>query len=96
MQYIVQQAPTTLIYLNSYCCREWVEGNQLWVQHVSSAASTRADVIHLEEQLDTKLQQRQARETGICPVRRELHSQCFGKEAAGVNDTAITMMNQYT
>lgn len=25
------------------------------------------------------LQQRQARETGICPVRRELFSQCFGK-----------------
>lgn len=26
-----------------------------------------------------RLQQRQARETGICPVRRELYSQCFGK-----------------
>lgn len=26
-----------------------------------------------------KLQQRQARETGICPVRRELYSQCFGE-----------------
>ncbi len=26
-----------------------------------------------------RLQQRQARETGICPVRRELFSQCFGK-----------------
>lgn len=38
------------------------------------------DVVHLQEQLDLKLQQRQARETGICPVRRELYSQCFGKE----------------
>lgn len=28
-----------------------------------------------------RLQQRQARETGICPVRRELYSQCFGKAA---------------
>lgn len=27
-----------------------------------------------------KLQQRQARETGICPVRRELYTQCFGKD----------------
>ena len=26
-----------------------------------------------------RLQQRQARETGICPVRRELYSQCFGE-----------------
>ncbi|XP_026227177.1 axonemal dynein light intermediate polypeptide 1 isoform X2 [Anabas testudineus] len=57
--------------------REWMEGNQLWMQHVSSTPCTRTDVVHLEELLDTKLQQRQARETGICPVRRELYSQCF-------------------
>lgn len=25
-----------------------------------------------------RLKQRQARETGICPIRRELYSQCFG------------------
>ncbi|OXB77858.1 UNVERIFIED_CONTAM: hypothetical protein H355_000613 [Colinus virginianus] len=57
--------------------RSWKEGNQLWVQEVSSAPSTRVDVVKLQEQLDLKLQQRQARETGICPVRRELYSQCF-------------------
>ncbi|EHB17131.1 Axonemal dynein light intermediate polypeptide 1 [Heterocephalus glaber] len=49
--------------------REWVEDTQLWIQQVSSTPSTRMDVVHL--------QQRQARETGICPVRRELYSQCF-------------------
>jgi dynein light intermediate chain, axonemal len=32
----------------------------------------------LQEQLDSQLQQRQARETGICPIREELYSQCFG------------------
>ncbi|NXY81744.1 IDLC protein, partial [Alcedo cyanopectus] len=57
--------------------REWEEDNRLWVQEVSSAPSTRLDVIQLQEQLDLRLQQRQARETGICPVRRELYSQCF-------------------
>ncbi|XP_074540405.1 axonemal dynein light intermediate polypeptide 1 [Halichoeres trimaculatus] len=57
--------------------REWLYGNQLWVQQVSSAPCTRTDVIHLEELLDTKLLQMQARQTGICPVRRELYSQCF-------------------
>ncbi|CAN9513838.1 unnamed protein product [Ophioblennius macclurei] len=57
--------------------REWREGNQLWMQQVSSAPCTRADVVNLEEQLDMKIQQRQARVTGICPVRRELYSQCF-------------------
>ncbi|XP_030638594.1 axonemal dynein light intermediate polypeptide 1 [Chanos chanos] len=57
--------------------REWIENNQLWVQQVSSTPCTRMDVVHLQEQLDLKLQQRQARETGICPVRRELYTQCF-------------------
>ncbi|KAG6928348.1 dynein axonemal light intermediate chain 1 [Chelydra serpentina] len=57
--------------------REWVEDNQLWIQQVSTTPSTRMDVVHLQEELDLKLQQRQARETGICPVRRELYSQCF-------------------
>jgi dynein light intermediate chain len=32
----------------------------------------------LQEQLDQQLQQRHARETGICPIREELYSQCFG------------------
>jgi dynein light intermediate chain len=57
--------------------REWSEEGQLWVQRVSSTPATRLDVTNLQEQLDTLLQQRQARETGICPVRRELYSQCF-------------------
>lgn len=60
-----------------------MEGNQRWMQAVSSAVSTRTEVIQLEELLDTKIQQRQARETGICPIRRELYSQCFGKEPRG-------------
>ncbi|XP_069559914.1 axonemal dynein light intermediate polypeptide 1 [Brachyistius frenatus] len=57
--------------------REWMEGNQLWVQQVSSAPCTRTEVVNLEELLDRKMQQMQARETGICPIRRELYCQCF-------------------
>ncbi|KFV93619.1 Axonemal dynein light intermediate polypeptide 1, partial [Eurypyga helias] len=59
--------------------REWEEGNQRWVQEVSSAPSTRLDVVRLEEQLDLQLQQREGGGGGggICPVRRELYSQCF-------------------
>merc|ERR1711865_974559 len=52
--------------------REWTEDGQLWVQFVSSTPATRLDVINLQEDLDKKLQQRQARETGICPVRDEI------------------------
>ena len=57
--------------------REWSENGQLWVQKVSSEPATRNDVVKLKEELDKRLKQRQARETGICPVRRELFSQCF-------------------
>merc|ERR1711865_343016 len=57
--------------------REWTEDGQLWVQFVSSTPATRLDVINLQEDLDKKLQERQARETGICPVREELYAQCF-------------------
>jgi dynein light intermediate chain len=58
--------------------KEWTEDGQLWVQYVSSTPATRLDVVNLQEQLDLRLQQRQARETGICPVREELYAQCFG------------------
>jgi dynein light intermediate chain len=57
--------------------REWTNEGQLWVQYVSSTPATRLDVINLQEKLDQQLQQRQARETGICPVREELYAQCF-------------------
>lgn len=78
------EEPTSCLYGYSLCAsaapfREWTENSQLWVQQVASTPCTRMDVVHLQEQLDLKLQQRQARETGICPVRRELYTQCFGK-----------------
>ncbi|XP_011255828.1 axonemal dynein light intermediate polypeptide 1 [Camponotus floridanus] len=57
--------------------KEWEEDGQIWTQRVSSTPATRLDVINLQEQLDMRLQQRQARETGICPVRRQLYTQCF-------------------
>jgi len=57
--------------------REWTEEGQLWIQYVSSTPATRLDVITLQEHLDRRLQERQARETGICPVREELYAQCF-------------------
>ncbi|KAF4071936.1 hypothetical protein AMELA_G00268560 [Ameiurus melas] len=57
--------------------REWMENNQLWVQQVSSTPCTRLDIIHLQEELDLRLKERQARNTGICPVRRELYTECF-------------------
>lgn len=57
--------------------REWTEDGQLWVQYVSSTPATRLDVVNLQQHLDHQLQARQARETGICPIREELYAQCF-------------------
>ena len=57
--------------------RSWGNAAGKWLQYTSKAPATRLDVITLQEQLDTKLMERQARETGICPVREDLYSQCF-------------------
>ncbi|XP_044743609.1 axonemal dynein light intermediate polypeptide 1 [Chrysoperla carnea] len=57
--------------------KEWEEDGQAWRQQVSTTPATRLDVISLQEQLDMRLHQRQARETGICPIRRQLYTQCF-------------------
>jgi len=52
------------------------DGTEL-VQKVSPTHATREDVINKQMSLDSKLQQRQAREFDICPVREELYSQTF-------------------
>jgi len=72
-----QLTPTEDILNSILPPREWTEDGFLWVQYVSSTPATRSDVIALQANLDTKLQQRQARETGICPIREELYAQCF-------------------
>ena len=48
-----------------------------FIQYVSHQPASRIDVARLREMLDQKLMERQARESGICPVREELFSQCF-------------------
>merc|ERR1712098_84385 len=56
---------------------EWIEEGHHFIQYVSQQPASRVDVVRLQEALDQKLMERQARETGICPVREELHAQCF-------------------
>jgi len=76
----IEKAATTKNedFLNSILPpREYTENGQLWVQYVSPTPATRVDVINLQEDLENRLQQRQARETGIWPIREELYAQCF-------------------
>ncbi|EAX84707.1 hypothetical protein TVAG_448610 [Trichomonas vaginalis G3] len=57
--------------------RKFVQDGQTLIQFVSIAPATRSDVVKLQSQLDSLLQQRKARNTGICPIRSELYAQCF-------------------
>ncbi|GMH64855.1 hypothetical protein TL16_g04056 [Triparma laevis f. inornata] len=57
--------------------RQWVEESGAWMQHVSKDPATRHDVITLQENLDRRHLERQARETGLCPVREDLYTQAF-------------------
>lgn len=49
-----------------------------WMQYVSKIPSSRQELGVLEQALNQRLIQRQARSTGICPVREELYRQLFG------------------
>ena len=65
-------------YLNSILPpNEYEKQGQLWLQYVSPIPATRLDVCILQQELDKKLQERQARETGIWPIRADLYAQCF-------------------
>ncbi|GFS40399.1 28 kDa inner dynein arm light chain, axonemal [Trichonephila inaurata madagascariensis] len=57
--------------------REFEDDGKLWIQPVSRTPATRLDVVNLAEKLDNRLIERNAREIGICPIRRELYDQCF-------------------
>lgn len=57
--------------------RVYQADGQFYKQRVSADPSSRDHVINLQMQLDERLQERQARENGICPVREELYSQTY-------------------
>lgn len=74
----IEAKPSTEDILNAILPpREWVENGKHYIQYVSHQEASRVDVARLRELLDEKLMERQARESGICPVREELFSQCF-------------------
>jgi len=49
-----------------------------WVrQSASTSKAERDDVIRLQLELERRLAERQARDSGLCPVREQLYAQCF-------------------
>lgn len=57
----------------------WEEESRTWKQVVSREPAKRSDIVYLHRALDHMLTVRQARPTGICPIRRELFAQAFGE-----------------
>merc|ERR1712062_285178 len=55
--------------------REIMKDDQLYIQKVSSEPASRKTIIEKSELLDKKLQEAQARDTGICPARRENYAE---------------------
>lgn len=59
--------------------REWEKDGKLYRQTISNQPAIAWEVNKLIENLNTHLEQLKAREVGICPIRREIYRQCFGK-----------------
>lgn len=57
---------------------EWEENGNTWRRTASTKPATREDVINLEKELFSQMTYWKARTKGLCPIRRELFSQCFG------------------
>ena len=53
------------------------EREKTWVQYVTCCPVTKAEVVNLQEGLDRRLQTEKGRETGICPIREQLYTECF-------------------
>ena len=58
--------------------REFEQGGTTWIQRTGTDVPSREDVKALRNQIDVALAERQARESGICPVREDIYSQSFG------------------
>lgn len=59
--------------------KEWEEDGKYYRQSISNQLATKLEVKKLSEKLDTYLNKFNAKEVGICPVKRELYTQCFSK-----------------
>ncbi len=69
-------------------CSMWeqAEDGTTWMQYVSKVPASREEVRSLESALDQRLAQRQAKLTGLCPVREDLYKQAFGEHTSDARE----------
>ena len=53
------------------------------MQYTSKQPPSRVELAQLQEALEQRLAQRQAKDTGLCAVRSELYGQLFGESEGG-------------
>jgi len=53
--------------------KQWMDNGQMYIQQVKDTPATRHEVADLSIELSNLLVNRQARDQGICPIRRELY-----------------------
>ncbi|KAM3132995.1 hypothetical protein pb186bvf_014851 [Paramecium bursaria] len=76
----IQSKPLIDDLLNSLIIpRDWEQDGKRFIQTVATLPPSRDDITNLQKQLDERLVARQARESGLCPIRDELFSQCFNE-----------------
>lgn len=59
--------------------RQWNVDGLMYSQKLSNLLATKLEVKKLGEKLDTYLERFEVKEVGICPIKRELYTQCFSK-----------------
>ena len=69
------------------------DDGSLWQQRISATPATKMDVSRLHESLDQQLLQKQARETGVCPVREGLYREAFDEV---IRQTAVNSAERGT
>uniref|UniRef100_A0A2S2NEW5 Inner dynein arm light chain, axonemal n=1 Tax=Schizaphis graminum TaxID=13262 RepID=A0A2S2NEW5_SCHGA len=62
-----------------YPPEEWTENGKKWRRVASTKPADRHQVMALAEELKLNLEHWNAKMHGVCPVRRELYTQCFNE-----------------
>ena len=65
-------------------CRKFEIDGKFWIERVSTVPSTRLDLIALQEKFENCLKLNGAKPFGVCPIRRRIYDQLFGKKFLGL------------
>jgi hypothetical protein len=69
-------------FLHGFICSDYrkreIDGKS-WLERASTVPSTRLDILGLQQRFETELNVTHAKSFGICPIRRRIYDELFGK-----------------